>query len=119
MSPHHAHGLLGIGQGDVMTLARHAVFQYDHRDAVVVEPRGEIVSFVADGQAHVASARTNHDGLSAGLGGQMHIEASLGGIVDYFTSLPERELESLLRLDSYGHCAKHHQQGCHFLDGLH
>ena len=49
----------------------------------------------------------------------MHIEASLGGIVGYFTSLPQRELESLLRLGSYGHCAKHHQQGCHFLDGLH
>ena len=60
MTAHEFHGLLSIGDGDEAVAMRHAVFEDDEGDALVIEERGPLMTLVIHGEMGIAATRAAH-----------------------------------------------------------
>src|SRR5207244_327454 len=66
--PDGAEGALGVLKRGGVTVARgEAILEDKGGDAVAVEPLGDVLALVADGEEAIAAARTDDDGGARGL----------------------------------------------------
>ena len=77
MPAHQLHGLLGIVGRNLTHTVWHAVFQNNESNALLVEERCPVVTFMLHGQMTVATSRTTHDGTSCSLFGLGQIDPHL------------------------------------------
>ena len=108
MSAHHLHRLLRILQGHLVVAMGHTVFQHDERNALPVEERSPVVTFMLHRQMLVAAARTAHHRPSRSLlaVGQVHPYLSLVfrvAIAHTCTVWPQIHLYRLLCVSRYCH----------------
>ena len=110
VAAHHTDGLLGIADGDLEVSARHAIFQDDKGNTLLIEERCPVGTLMRHSQMAVTTTRTAHYGTSSRLLGVGQEDGNLGCVRGIAVRIgciirPEIKNRPFLR---YGCCCCHH-----------